>query len=402
MGGLLQRLAQAAEPLFAGLPALIYALVTPVGRNASLGHGIHTFGADLYLDPTPLASRNGGVQRLVTVRFGNGDPVAHAVGIGSVAVAHDRIYGPAELLLRLALAVDDDAQREDVVNPLERNVLLAHLVPNRVDRLGAALYVVADALTVDLVGDRLQETGYEGPAFALGLLQTAVDIFVIARLQPLEGQILQFALEVVESQLVSYLGIEIHALPALFAPLVGRKHLQAAHYLQTVGQLDEYHARILRIADDHVAEVVGLLFRHLQPYVRYLAQPHDDAYYLLAELGAYDARQLVHPVGILLHGDAHHVVKDGRHGGVTPEPYFARHDLGHGRVVIHHRSAVVTGVSPHAFGGEYQRLVHQLLRRGRERLADEGPQRRVFLQSLHNQTSVKGLRTIYKRSSDRA
>ena len=95
--------------------------------------------------------------------------------------------------------------------------MLAHLVTNRVDRLGAALYVVADALTVDLVGDRLQETGYEGPAFALGLLQTAVDIFVIARLQPLEGQILQFALEVVESQLVSYLGIEIHALPALFA-----------------------------------------------------------------------------------------------------------------------------------------------------------------------------------------
>ena len=149
VGGLLQRLPEAAEPLLRGLCTLIHTLIAPVSGDTSLGHGIHTLRADLYLHPATAACRHGGVQRLVAVGLGDGHPVAHTLGVGRVAVANDRIDRPAELLLQLTLAVDDDAQGEDVVNTLERHVLLTHLVPDRVNRLGAALDVIVK------VGNRL-------------------------------------------------------------------------------------------------------------------------------------------------------------------------------------------------------------------------------------------------------
>ena len=262
---LLQHLAQAAEPLLRGLRALIHALIAPVCGDTSLSNLVHTLGANLNLHPAALARRYGRMKRLVAVRLGDSNPVAHTLGVGRVAVADNRIYGPAELLLHLARAVDNDAQGEDVIDALEGNVLLAHLIPDRVNRLGAALDMVVKASNrLQLLLDGDKEAGDEGLALALGLLQAAADILIILRLQPLQSQILQLALERVEAQLMGDGGIEIHTLPALLAALLGREDLQLAHNLQTVGQLDKNHARVLRVADNHIAEILGLLLRHLE------------------------------------------------------------------------------------------------------------------------------------------
>ena len=66
VGCVLHQLAQAAEPLLAGLGPLSHALVTPMGGDTPLGHGVHAFGADLHLDPASFG-RDGRVQRLVAV-----------------------------------------------------------------------------------------------------------------------------------------------------------------------------------------------------------------------------------------------------------------------------------------------------------------------------------------------
>ena len=87
MRRILNQFAQVSQPHFAGLRPLVDPLVAPVRRDAALGHGVHAFGADLHLDPAPFG-RHGGVQRLVAVRLGDRDPVAHAVGIGGVEVRH--------------------------------------------------------------------------------------------------------------------------------------------------------------------------------------------------------------------------------------------------------------------------------------------------------------------------
>ena len=118
-------------------------------RNTTLGHSVHTLGANLNLYPTTLTSRNSCMQRLVAILFGNSYPITHTIGVRCIAIAHDRIYRPAELLLHLALTVDNHTQGKDIVNTFKRHVLFAHLVPDRVDGLGAALNVVLNALTVD-------------------------------------------------------------------------------------------------------------------------------------------------------------------------------------------------------------------------------------------------------------
>ena len=206
--GLLQSLTQAAQPLLRGLRTLIYTLVTPVCGDTSLRHSIHSLGAYLYLHPATSTCRYGGVQRLVTILLWDGHPVTHTLWVGGVAVAHHRIYRPAELLLQLLGAVDNHTQREDVVNTLEAHILLAHLVPDGIYRLGAALDVVVEVWhLLESLLDRLQEACDECLSLALGLLQSAADIFVVLVLQPLQSQILQLALQGIKTQLVSNLRI---------------------------------------------------------------------------------------------------------------------------------------------------------------------------------------------------
>ena len=95
------------------------------------------------------------MQRLVAILLRDGYPITHTVGVGRIAVAHDRVGGPAETLLILTLAVDDDTQSEDVEDSLEGHSLLTHLIPDGVDRLGAALDVVSYILSIETLDDRL-------------------------------------------------------------------------------------------------------------------------------------------------------------------------------------------------------------------------------------------------------
>ena len=55
------------------------------------------------------------------------------------------------------------------------------------------------------------------------------------------------------------LRVEVEALPALCATLLLREQIERAHNLQAVGKLDKYHARVLRVGYNHIAEVGCLL-----------------------------------------------------------------------------------------------------------------------------------------------
>ena len=370
----LHQFAQAAEPLFAGLRSLSHALVAPVRGDAPLGHGVHALGADLHLDPAAFG-RHGGVQRLVAVRLGDRNPVAHAVGIGRVEVRHDGVNRPAEPLLLLVRAVDDDADGEDVVDALEGHVLLVHLRPDREDRLRAALDVVFHAEAVEPLGDRHEEAGDEGAALLGALLEFRDDVLVVLRFEVFEGDVLQLALDFVETQLVGDLGVEVHRLPALLAPFLVREDAERAHHLEAVGQFDEDYARVLGVADDQVAEVVGLLLRGLQLQLRDVRQPHRDAHDLFSETVPDlfgECEEFV--CRALLVRQPHDVVQDGRDGGVASEAHFRNDDRRHGGGVVEHRRPVVTAHAGELPVGILQRLVHKALRRLREVRAHERAQ----------------------------
>ena len=168
------------------------------------------------------------------------------------------------------------------------------------------------------------------------------------------------------------LGVKIEALPAFAAALLGREHLQTAHHLQTVGQLNEDYARVLGVGDDQVAEVLGLLARYLERDFRNIRQPERDAQHLLAEafadLGGQGAEIL--PAA----GEPHHVVQHRGDGRVAPQPDLGDDDCGHRRVVVEQRRAVVTELAFEPACGVFQRLVQQAGALLREILAGEPAQ----------------------------
>ena len=312
------------------------------------------------------------MERLVAVGLGDRNPVAQPFGIGDVVVGDDRVDGPALGLLLLGRTVEDDAQREDVVDPFERHVLFVHLRPDREDRLRAALDVVVESLPVEPLDDRRQKTVDEGLAFALGLLQLAVDMLVLGRFEIAQGDVLQLALDRIEAQFVRDLGVEVHALPALLAPLLAREHPQVAHHFEAVGQFDEDHARVFGVADDQVAEVVGLLLGHFELQLRDVGQPEGDAHDLIAETLADVGAQGEELLGRkLLVGQTHNVVQDGRHGGVAAEAHFRDHDRSHRDGVVQQGRTVVAHQPGEFPAGILQRFVNEALSLLREVRANE-------------------------------
>ena len=193
-----------------------------------------------------------------------------------------------------------------------------------------------DAEAVQPLLDGHEEAGDERTAFLGALFEFRDDVLVILRFEVFQGDILQLAFDRVQTQLVSDLGVEVHRLPALLAPLFAREHLQRTHHFEAVGQFDEDHARVLGVADDQVAEIVGLLLGHFELQLRDVGQPEGDAHDLVAEAFADVGAQGEELLGReLFVGQPHDVVEDGRNGGVTAEADLRDHDRGHRDGVVH-------------------------------------------------------------------
>ena len=222
--------------------------------------------------------------------------------------------------------------------------------------------MVLDAEAVESLLDRYDEAGDEGLALVGTLLEFVDDVFVALRFEVFEGDVLQFALDRVETQLVGDLCVEVHRLPALFAPLFAGEDPERAHHLKAVGQLDEDHAGIFGVADDQIAEVVGLLLGDLQFEFRDVGQPHGDSDDLVAESAldvAGQGEELL--VGELLVCDAHHVVQDRREGRIPSEADLGDDDLGHGDAMSDEGRAVVAGQAVEFGLGILERFVDQTL-----------------------------------------
>jgi len=347
----LHDLAQLREPLLGPQTAPLDTLVTPMGGHAALGYLVHPFAADLYFDPTARIGDDRRMQRFVSVRLRNRYPIAHTVRIGRIEIGHDRVDTPALRLLLFPGAIDDDPDREQVVHLVEADAHPLHLAPDRVDRLGAALQVIPDALRPHLLLDRPDEASDELLALGGRLGDPFLDIGVIGRLEVLQRDVLQFRLDAVQSQLMRDLRIEVQALPRLLLPLLLGKYVEDAHHLEPVGQLDQNDPGIGRIRDDQLAEIVDLVVGHLRVNVRYVAQPLQNADALLAEAIAdlVDVHQL----------QPHDIVQQRRDRRVASQPDLPDHD--HRRIdrMRDQRRAVVAGHALQTVDRQTQRFVDQ-------------------------------------------
>ena len=250
-----ERLQPHRRLLRAGVAGLGLLLVHPVRGNALLGHVVHHLRADLELDSRAHRVDQGGVQRLVAVRLGDGDVVLEAPWQRLVELMQ-HAQGP----VAVQQLVRDDAKAEDVTDLREAQALFDHLV---VDRENGLLP------TIDL---DLHPGGLEGLLhLALDAIHQiaavaarALDRFrqhgVAPRVDVLKGQLLQLAVGLVQPQTVGDRHINVQRLAGDARALVRDHRIHRAHVVQAVGQLDQNDAHIPRHRQQHFAKRLGLVF----------------------------------------------------------------------------------------------------------------------------------------------
>ena len=114
-----------------------------------------------------------------------------------------------------------------------------------------------------------------------------LDLVVLARVQRLEGEVLELPLERVDAEPVRERRVHLERLARLLHLLLAAQVLDRAQVVQPVGELDQDDADVLRHRDDHLAVVLGLgVLAALEVDAGQLRDAVDELRDLVAELGA--------------------------------------------------------------------------------------------------------------------
>ena len=277
---------------------------------------MHLARADLDLERPALGPDDRRVQRLVHVELRHRDEVLEATR-QRLPQRVDHADGAVAVLDR----ADDHPHRGQVVDLVELAALLGHLRVDRVEVLGAARDLRLDPELVELlgqVGARLVDV-----ALALGALlgDEALDLVVLARVERLEGEVLELPLDRVDTEPVGDRRVDVERLARLVDLLLLRHRRDRAHVVQAIGELDQDDPDVRGHRHHHLAVVLGLrLVARLERQPGQLRDAVDEAGDLLAE-GLVD---LVQRGAGVLDG----VVQQRRAQRLGVEPH-ARADLGH-------------------------------------------------------------------------
>ncbi len=166
----------------------------------------------------------------------------------------------AQNIIAVVHRVHNHADGVNVVNLVHRAVLEEHLAVDAVDALDAPFQVdVGDGLG-DAVADFLLGALDEGGALARAELQPVFNFMVGDGVEDAQRKILQLLLHGPDAEAVRDGGVDLHVLKGLVPLLLGRHELDGAHVVQAVGELDDDHADVLGHRDQHLAQVLGLLY----------------------------------------------------------------------------------------------------------------------------------------------
>ena len=111
-----------------------------------LSHLIHAVAADLHFYPSTLLTHQGDMECLVTISLRMVEPVAQTVGMTLVYLADG--YVDVEAFVHFIfsyLRSENDANGENVIDFVERHVLVLHLVPNGIRTLDTCLDLIFHA-----------------------------------------------------------------------------------------------------------------------------------------------------------------------------------------------------------------------------------------------------------------
>ena len=206
-------LSQARYSAWAFGVALGAALVEPVGGDAELGGLVHLPRANLDLERLALGPDHGRVERAVEVELGHCDVVLEAARHRLPEGVHDAEHRVAVALPLAARVLHDHPHRGEVVDLVELLAALDHLLVDRIEVLGAAEDLGADAGLLELARQNLARLRDVGLALGALLSHHRRDLLVLARVERLEREVLELPLHLLDAEPVGERRVDLEGLP---------------------------------------------------------------------------------------------------------------------------------------------------------------------------------------------
>src|SRR5206468_3526200 len=263
--------------------ALAAFLVAPVRRDAVLREVVHVSRAHLDLDRLAASPDDRRVQRLVHVRLGHRDVVVELPRDRRPERVHHAKRGVAGWDV-----VDDDADREDVVDLFEADALPAHLLRDGPQVLGAAGEVGTDAGLLELIAERLHRFVDVALADLATCRELLGDLAVVVGLEELEREVLELPLDLPNPEAVRQRRVDVHGLSRYALLLFRWERRERSHVVESVAELDDHDAQVVGHREEHLSDVLGLmLVARLAGKARQLRDAVDETADLLAELAPH-------------------------------------------------------------------------------------------------------------------
>ena len=193
------------------------------------------------------------VQRLVHVELRHRDEVLEAPGQRLPQRVDD-----ADRAVAVLHRVNDDPHGREVVDLVELTVLLGHLRVDRIEVLGPPGDLGVDAERIELA----RQLGAAGLDVVLALLallvDQALDLLVLARVQRCEREVLELPLDRVDAEPMRDRRVDLQGLLGLVDLLLLGQRADRAHVVEAIGELDEDDPDVRGHRDHHLAVVLGL------------------------------------------------------------------------------------------------------------------------------------------------
>ena len=238
---LVHQLLDPRHPL--GVLVLLATLVEPVRGDTELGRLVHLAGADLDLERAALGPDHGRVQRAIAVELRHRDEILEAAGhrLPERMDQTERAVAVARSLVGAAL--DDHAHRREIVDLVELAALLRHLVVDRVEVLRASRDLRRDVDLVELLLEDQRRLAHVLLAIGAPLGDHLLDLLVLARMQRLEGEVLELPLERMDAEAMCERRVDLERLARLLQLLLLAEILDRPQVVQPVRKLDQDDAQ---------------------------------------------------------------------------------------------------------------------------------------------------------------
>ena len=149
--------------------------------------------------------------------------------------------------------LNDNTNGKEIVDLIDGLMLIDHLAINAEEMLGTSLNVRLDSCVDNVLAHFLYQAVDISLAFLLAQCHLLHQIIVSLWLQILQGQIIQFDLNLGDTQPLCQRGINLHRLLGFFLLLLRCHILQGTHIVQPVCQLNQNDTDVLRHGQKHLA-----------------------------------------------------------------------------------------------------------------------------------------------------